>query len=316
MQRVVSDLKKKGLADSSIALYLRALEKLNGGKPFSSLAFLSKVPVVLEQLDRYKPNTRRSILISIVSVLNSVQGLPKTVSRVTNKYYDVLKAVKRGVDETDSLNQKSEAQKENWLTWGAVEGKMEELAAIARDVKGNSVADLNKLLDALVLALYVYIKPRRNKDFIDMVVSHSGDPLPAEDVNVLDLGKKQFIFRNYKTASTYGTQTIDVPNELMALIQLYLEARGVWALPARKRGAKTMTMMAVPFLLQPNGKPFNINGITRILNRIFGARVGSSLLRHIFLSNKYGKVLEEQKKDAAAMANSVDQQNKTYIKTD
>jgi len=72
--------------------------------------------------------------------------------------------------------------------------------------------------------------------------------------------------------------------------------------------------VAVPFLVQPSGKPFNVNGITRVLNRIFGKKVGSSLLRHIYLTGKYGKILEEQKKDAEAMANSVDMQNKTYIK--
>jgi len=37
------------------------------------------------------------------------------------------------------------------------------------------------------------------------------------------------------------------------------------------------------------------------------------MLRHIFLSNKYGDIIEEQKKDADAMGHSVEQQ-KDYIK--
>jgi hypothetical protein len=63
-----------------------------------------------------------------------------------------------------------------------------------------------------------------------------------------------------------------------------------------------------------DGKPFAaINSITRVLNKIFGKKVGSSMLRHIFLSDKYGKTLDEQKEDSAAMGHSLNQQ-RDYIK--
>jgi len=314
-QRVIADLKEKGLADSSISLYVRTLEKLNGGKPLSSFAFLTKMPAVMEQINRYKPNTQRSILIAIVSVLNAVKGLPKTVSKWTNKYYAVLKAIKRDIDTVEATGDKSDAQKENWLSWEEVESKMNEMAAAAMATTGSSLSDLNKLLDALVLALYVYVPPRRNKDYTDMVVVRKLEDAPT-DSNVLDISKPQFVFRNYKTASTYGTQTTDVPKELMTLIVKYLQAGGVMKElePTMGKKKKVTRAPVVPLLLQPSGKSFNVNGITRILNRVFGKRVGSSLLRHIYLTGKYGKVLEEQKKDAEAMANSVDMQNKTYIK--
>jgi hypothetical protein len=309
--RVIADLKEKGLAESSIALYMRSLEKLNGGRPFPSLAFLTKMPLIMEQIGKYKPNTQRSILIAIVSVMNAVKGLPKNVAKYTNKYYEVLKEVKRGVDAVEATGEKSEAQKENWVSWDEVEQLMNAAAGTALATSGSSLSDINKLLDAVILGLYVYIPPRRNKDYIDMVVARKVEDAPA-DANVLDLDKSQFVFRNYKTSSTYGTQTINAPKELMTLIAKYLQARGVMKdlLPSKKKGVR----VAVPFLVQPSGKPFNVNGITRVLNRIFGKKVGSSLLRHIYLTGKYGKILEEQKKDAEAMANSVDMQNKTYIK--
>lgn len=320
--KVVSDLKEKGLADSSIALYIRALQKLNNDKPLANLTFLSKMPVVMEQLSRYKPNTQRSVLISIVSVLNSVKGLPKTVTKNTNKYYEVLKAIKRKADEETAQNVKTEAQKENWLSWDEVESKMQGLVKTAGE-DGKSLSSMNKLLDALVLGLYVYMKPRRNKDYIDMIVVHSEDSLPpgVGDANLLVLGSKEFIFKNYKTASTYGEQRFKIPDELMAIIMRYLNARDVInkiSPQQTKRGKTTKTMPVsaiIPFLVQANGKVFNNNGITRILNRIFGGRVGSSMLRHIYLSGKYGNILEEQKKDAQAMAHDLSTQ-KDYIKTD
>jgi hypothetical protein len=54
--------------------------------------------------------------------------------------------------------------------------------------------------------------------------------------------------------------------------------------------------------------------ITRLLNKIFGKSVGSSLLRNMYLSNKYGDMVEELKKDTKNMATSVDVELSTYIK--
>ena len=140
------------------------------------------------------------------------------------------------------------------------------------------------------------------------------------DVNLLVLNSQEFVFKNYKTATTYGEQRFKIPDELMAIITRYLHARGIeFKEPAATKRTKTpkteQRFAPEPFLVQANGKPFNNNGITRILNRVFGGRVGSSMLRHIYLSGKYGNILEEQKKDAEAMAHSVGMQ-KDYIKTD
>ena len=46
--------------------------------------------------------------------------------------------------------------------------------------------------------------------------------------------------------------------------------------------------------------------ITRILNKIFGKNIGSSMLRNIYLSNKYGDMVDELKSDTKDMGTSVD----------
>ena len=58
-----------------------------------------------------------------------------------------------------------------------------------------------------------------------------------------------------------------------------------------------LTAGNIPFLVYYNQKPVKDNGITRILNKIFGKKIGSSMLRHIYLSSKYGNLLEDQKID-------------------
>ena len=54
--------------------------------------------------------------------------------------------------------------------------------------------------------------------------------------------------------------------------------------------------------------------ITRLLNNVFGKSIGSSMLRNLYLSNKYGDTVEKFKKDTKNMATSVDVELSTYIK--
>jgi hypothetical protein len=69
-------------------------------------------------------------------------------------------------------------------------------------------------------------------------------------------------------------------------------------------------------LVKADGSPLNtVNSITRILNKIFGKKIGSSMLRHIYLSSKYGDTIKEMEKDGVAMAHSSSVQRE-YIKTD
>ena len=69
------------------------------------------------------------------------------------------------------------------------------------------------------------------------------------------------------------------------------------------------------FLVSFNGEPYlQTNSITRILNKIFNAKVGASMLRKLYLTNKYGDTLDELKTDVAQMGTSVDVAKNNYIK--
>jgi len=54
--------------------------------------------------------------------------------------------------------------------------------------------------------------------------------------------------------------------------------------------------------------------ITRILNKIFGKNIGSSMLRTLYLSNKYSNIIEELKSDTADMSTSLGTARNNYIK--
>ena len=64
-----------------------------------------------------------------------------------------------------------------------------------------------------------------------------------------------------------------------------------------------------------DGEPINKSGdITKILNKIFGRNIGSSMLRNIYLSSKYSGMMKSLKEDTAHMGTSVDVAMNTYIK--
>ena len=57
-------------------------------------------------------------------------------------------------------------------------------------------------------------------------------------------------------------------------------------------------------LFSSNQQKLTSPQITRMLNKIFGKNTSTDLLRHIFLTEKYGKVQDEMEADSQAMSHS------------
>jgi hypothetical protein len=205
---------------------------------------------------------------------------------------------------------KTEKQKDNWAEWKDVEAVHKHLVEEVEKFSSNkniTPEQFNALLNLVVLSLYTEIQPRRNQDYLDMMVvkatKATGD-LP-KDSNYLMVEKntpKAFVFNKYKTAKKYGQQTMELTPGLVSVLSVYLKFHPL------ARGNKSRATM-YKFLVLADGTPLTAtNAITRILNRIFGKKIGSSMLRHIFLSSKYD--INEMEKDANAMGHSVEEQQK------
>jgi len=298
---------EKNLSDSSIKAYMRNLMKLNKDEPFKNFSFLNDIDVIQRRLSEYKENTKRNYLISIVSVL-SLFKTPKN-KKLHDKYYDLMMAKNEQLKKEVNPEDLTDTQEKNWVPWSQVLEKHKALGNQLLEFLGKtnklSENQYNVLLSFTILSLYVYLPPRRNKDWmICDVVKKNNQDLP-KDRNYLDLSNQSFVFNSYKTSKKYNTQVIKIPDNLMLIINHYLEFHPLYSKKLSK---------PIPFLVYFNKSPLDkVNSITRILNKIFGKAIGSSMLRHIFLTQKYGGVVEEQKKDAYEMAHSEAQQ-KDYIK--
>jgi hypothetical protein len=169
----------------------------------------------------------------------------------------------------------------------------------------------NRLLNAVILSLYTLQPPRRNKDYTEMMITR-GIPDKAEN-NYLEIDGKswKWIFNNYKTQKKYKQQVADVPDDLKAVLEVYLKFH-----PESKL-LKKKTFTPVPFLVHYDGKPIQSSTeMTRILNKIFGKKVGVSMLRASYLTDKYGDKIQQLKDDTNAMGTSVDVAQSNYIKVD
>ena len=70
-------------------------------------------------------------------------------------------------------------------------------------------------------------------------------------------------------------------------------------------------------MVDSEGNPLSSNNaITRILNKIFDKKIGSSMLRNIYLTTKYASSNKEKQLDATAMGNSIGVIDSNYVKTD
>ena len=128
------------------------------------------------------------------------------------------------------------------------------------------------------------------------------------EFNYLDVKNKQFIFNNYKTDHKYNSVVIDIEDDLMSVINNYLKHHP-------QKNKQKNKKYKVHFLVHIDGEAIEKSGeITKILNKIFGKNISSSMLRNIYLTSKYGSMMKELKEDTSDMSTSVEVALNNYIK--
>ena len=272
-------LQTKGTSENSIKQYLRCLTILNDDKHFKTLSFLKKKDDINKKLDTYKATTKRNFYTAIVTILKLYDNKYKSL---VNHYYKLMMT-------------KVETEKKNYVNFETLKNIFIEFYKnLKKQIKTSTYSESHfkiKLEDLLLSSFYIFLEPRRS-EYLFMKLS-TNSIYPDINANYIDIKQKKLIFNNYKTKSTYGQQIINIPDELMKVIKLYLK-----------------------YIKLNNGD--NIfdfktkTDITKALNRVFGEGVSSSHIRHSYLKFKYGDINEERKATAEKMGHSVGMQNQ-YI---
>ena len=302
----------RDIKEKSINAYIISLKKIHNyiddGSDFDSLKFLDskKFKEVLEFLETLKLPTRKNYIAAILVALSSEKS-PN--DKLIEKYRNHLDILAVEYNKKIKSHEKSEKLEKNWVT-------MKELLDIVkrykREIKERNLdkketfnkKDLDLYQKYLVGSLYTILPPLRN-DYANMKVISFKEYENIEDKKnnylvIVSKSKKFFSFGAYKTSEVYGIKTLDIPRNLNNIINKWLERN--------KTGF---------FLINTKNEPLSENGLTKFLYKTFentGKKISSTIIRHVYLSDKYKNVNEEKAKVASQMMHSVAEQN-NYVKS-
>jgi len=299
---------EKNLSKRTLEQYIKNLRYMNEDEPVYDLDYLAyKDTIVAFIQNNYAVSTQRNFYITIVSVLKLVDLSGMLLDFYENKMYQLSEQI---IDIQNDRS-KSDKQKANWMSWNEVRNKYHALERDVLDMKNYKIInckDYSKLLECLVLSLYIYIPPRRNRDFIEMNII-KGQKMRKSNCNYCNMTTKKFHFNSFKNSKSTGSVIINIPDAIMTLINMMLYYRGL----------DRCKIYDVAFLVKldaDNTYPLcQDNAITEILNKIFKPlKISSSMLRKIHDTDKYGSLISEMEDDSINMSNSIPTKLMYYIK--
>ena len=283
------------ISEGSKATYMSKLKKLNGNQIPTGLMFLKDTKTIMKKIELIQnPNTRRSSIIAVVSVL---KGNKKFKKEYQVYHAEMMKI--NAVLNKESFKSDSTKAKQDNVKMADLLARQKDLAAIMPIIqKKKKISDdqLKQLHDLVIVSLYTLLPPRRNVDYSEMVVG-----TPNDDKTKNYYSKDQFFFDMYKTKNAYNQQVVDIPEELNAILKLWIKLK--------PKGNENLLVN-----LQTNAK-YKPSDMTKLLKHVFkNEHIGVSVLRNVFLSEKYSDVMTKLKKDAEQMGTSIGVAENTYIK--
>jgi len=232
---------------------------------------------ILKHLSDMPYNKRKTVLASL-SVLTD------------NKNYSALmmKDIKQ-YNDNEMKQEKTPQQMENMIEPEEVEkifDNLEQHAKICLKKSSLTPTDINTVMKWVMLALTggIFQAPRRSVDFGNMKWRNY-DP---EQDNYVDIKNGKFVFQNYKTAKVYEKQENEISKPLKVILN------------------KWFKVCDCDYVLFDNKKqPLTSPQMTHRLNEIFGRKISTSMLRHIYATKKFGTMnLKELAETATEMGNS------------
>ncbi len=328
MEQIKEEIKQyRMISDSSIRIYCHNVKKLAlgmTGKEFENVEFLKDTDAVVEQLSDKSLSTKKNYLSSVLVFLNprGMNQYDESLEPFIKKYTKLLKEYHDEYMEHIEKQHKSAKESKNWVS-------MDDLLHINTKYKNrvrrqgitlnsfsvyNDKEKLDLLQKYLVSCLYLHMPPRRLEySHMEIIDKPGYEHLPdhvRESNNFLVHGgrsakKKFFSFGKYKNRNHMGLQKIPIKSK---------ELNGVLNLWLKHNSSKN-------FLLDSRGKKMSSNTLSKYLYKVFqeaGVNISATMLRHIYLTEKYGdeSSYKEKKDDAHAMAHSVAVQQQYYVKKD
>lgn len=284
------------LAPSSVKTYLatyRRVSKNIGETLMTPRDFSIHIEKILKYIEGINVRMKRPTIAAIVSLLKE-PGMDKDTEKVVTRYADALSLASKELNDIEDDQEMTERQKEAYLPWPEilkVYQKLKQHAEPLWKIKAEYVTgDIFEILQYYVLlSCYVLIPPRRALDYAVFKIRNFDSSAESKDNYMTDgKGKTYFVFNTYKNAKRLGAQKFEIPLELKKIIN------------------KWKNMNPGDYLLMNSmKKKIHATRINRMLAEIFKRNIGSSLLRHSYLTHHFGNIdLNNLETTAAQMGSS------------
>jgi integrase len=211
------------------------------------------------------------------------------ISKENDKYKKALLSDGKKYQEFIDTQTKTDTQADNWKTFDEVKNVYETMYDKVKpllNAKTLDEKDFKVLQDFIILSLTSgYWVPPRRSEWIYVKLKN------IDKVKDNFIEKNQFVFNKYKTAKFYEQQKVDIPKGLKTILTKWIKLNPYDYL-----------------LVDGKGQSMTNVRLTQKLNSIFdGTKISTSMLRHIYLSDKLKNVpaLQELQKQAADMGHSV-----------
>ena len=284
------------LSRSSVQVYMssiRAVAKFINKALNTVEDIIDNHKIILQaMMDNYKPSIRKTKLASFIVAIDRKKENTEEINDIIKSYREQLFDDADTSSKRENNQQLTESQEESYIPWEDVVDTYNELKLQCTPLfklKHFDSSIFNKLQQYVLLSCYVLIPPRRSQDFANFRLKNVDEDV---DNYMTVVGAKRsavFVFNSYKNAKRLGKQQMNVPNELKNIILKWRNMTGSDWLISTKMGNKVTQVR-----------------INQILNEIFyPKRISSSMLRHIYLTSKYGHVdLSEIQETTKNMGNS------------
>jgi len=306
---------KRKLRPSSLNAYasnMNKLHKLMFDKEITGLDFLKDKKKVMKTIEEKKLSTRKTYLAAIVVTLMAFDKDEDLIKYYRDEMEDLAKQFNANMEE----QKKSETQDKNWVSLAALRkvmrkyrNELNEKEIFKKDADDLTNKEFDLLQKWIVASLYILDEnpPLRNDYIMETISNKDYEKLSEEEKReknylvIKSRNNKMFSLGEYKTSGKYGTKTIPVGKKLNSALNIWLKFNKTGHL-----------------LLNSKREPMTANGLTKYLQKTFaptGKNISSSMIRHIFISDKFPAQNKEKEEVAEKMAHSVNQQT-LYSKKD
>lgn len=275
---------KPDVTDSSIKTYTSILKNLYrrvfGDAPFSLEKF-NATGKVMDFLKDMEGKKRKTILAALVAICGSDKCDVYRKQMIEDSQLAKIDA------KAQTMNHK---EKTNWVEDDDLidiiethEDFFKGFLKAKSPIKDDYLRAQNFIILVLTTGKYG-MPPRRSADWCHMKWRN----FDIDNDNVYDKDEGVFTFNKYKTKKYLGTQKLLVPKEMKTILNKWIAK-----LPD---GVDTL-------IFDSNGNPLTAVTLNQRLNKIFGKKVGTSMLRHMFVTEEYGNIpgLRQMEENAKMM---------------